>query len=89
MARLLHYVSGIRLIADAYDLRLWRFTIQRKRYLLRARGGTFVLQTEDGRAVGTFRDWTAAVAEAREHARAANTDRIPLVRPTIGMLSEA
>ncbi len=89
MARLLHYVSGIRLMADAYDPRLWRFSIHRKRYLLRSRGGTFVLQTEDGTAVGTFRDWNAAVAEAREHAHAASTDRIPLIIPAMGMLPKA
>lgn len=89
MARLLHYVSGVRLMADAYDPRLWHFSIHRKRYLLRARGGIFVLQTEDGAALGTFRDWNAAVAEARAHAHAARTDHIPLISPTVGILPKA
>ena len=79
MPRLLRYVSGVRLIADPYDLRLWHFTIRGKRYDLHARGGSFLLKEEGGGPIGRYSDWTHAVAYAREHAHTAITERIPTI----------
>jgi len=79
MPHLLHYVSGVRLIVDPYDHRLWNFTIHGKRYNLRARGGSFVLRTDAGDPLGSFTDWSKAVAAAREHAHTAITDRLPVI----------
>lgn len=79
MPRLLQYVSGVRLIADPYDRHLWHFAIQRRRYDLRARRGRFLLQTEGGAPLGMFDDWNRAIACAREHRYAADTERIPVV----------
>ena len=82
MPRLLQYVSGIRLTVDRYDHRLWHFMIQRRRYDLRERGGSYVVQAEDGTKLGTFDDWSKAVASAREHAHRAITERIPVIPPS-------
>ncbi|MDQ2786934.1 MAG: hypothetical protein M3Y58_18240 [Chloroflexota bacterium] len=87
MPRLLRYVSGVRLIADPYDLRLWHFAIRGKRYDLHARGGTFVLKEEGGTPLGRYSDWTDAVAYAREHAHTANTERMPTIPPRIAAVA--
>ena len=79
MPRLLQYVSGVRLIVDPYDHRLWHFTVQGKRYDLRARGGSYVLRTETGEPLGTFNDLNRAVERSREHVHAAATERIPIL----------
>jgi hypothetical protein len=55
-----------------------------KRYTLRDRGGSAVLQTEDGAPLGTFYDWGRAIATAREHAHAAATEQIPIVAAKLG-----
>ena len=86
MPRLLRYVSGVRLIADPYDLRLWHFVIRGKRYDLHARGGSFLLEEDGGAPLGRFSDWTHAVAHAREHAHSAITERIPTVPPRMGAI---
>jgi hypothetical protein len=82
--RLLHYVAGIRLVIDPYDHRLWRFAMHGKRYTLRDRGGSAVLQTEDGAPLGTFHDWSRAIATAREHAHTATTEQIPIIAAKLG-----
>ncbi len=87
MPRLLRYVSGVRLIADPYDLRLWHFAIRGKRYDLHARGGTFVLKEDGGAPLGRYSDWTHAVAYAREHAHTAITERIPTIPPHMAALA--
>lgn len=87
MPRLLRYVSGVRLIADPYDLRLWHFAIRGKRYDLHARGGTFILKEDGGAPLGRYSDWTDAVAYAREHAHTAITERIQTIPPRIGALA--
>lgn len=79
MPRLLHYVAGVRLIVDPYDHHLWNFTIRSRRYHLRARGGTFVLRTDDGTLLGTYNDWNLAIAAAKEYAHKAITEPIPIV----------
>ena len=79
MPRLLHYVAGVRLVVDPYDHRLWHFAMLGKRYTLRDRGGTAALQTDEGMPLGTFHDWSRAVATAREHAHTASTERIPII----------
>jgi hypothetical protein len=81
MPRMLQYVSGVRLIIDLYDSRLWHFTIHGKRYDLRARGGAFTLHADDGTLLGRFHDWSPAVAHAREHAHTAATERLPVIPP--------
>jgi hypothetical protein len=82
MPRLLRYVSGVRLVADPYDLRLWHFTISGKRYNLQAaRGGSFLLQADDGTALGRFQDWSQAVACANERAHDSATERLPIISP--------
>lgn len=86
MPRLLRYVSGVRLIADPYDLRLWHFAIRGKRYDLHARGGSFLLKEADGMLLGRFSDWAQAVAHANEHAHTAITERIPMISSRIGAL---
>ena len=86
MPRLLRYVSGVRLIADPYDLRLWHFAIRGKRYDLHARGGSFLLKEADGAPLGRFSDWSPAVAHAREHASTAITERIQTIPPRMGAL---
>ncbi len=78
MPRLLRYVSGVRLIADPYDLRLWHFAIRGKRYDLHARGGA---------PLGRYSDWTQAVAFAREHAHTAITERIPTIPTRLAALT--
>lgn len=87
MPRLLRYVSGVRLIADPYDLRLWHFAIRGKRYDLHARGGTFILKEEGGAPLGRYSDWTDAVAYAREHAHTAITERIQTIPPRMSALA--
>lgn len=86
MQRLLRYVSGVRLIADPYDLRLWHFAIRGKRYDLYARGGSFLLKEDGGAPLGRFSDWAPAVAHAREHAHTAITERIQTIPPRMGAL---
>lgn len=81
MPRLLRYVSGVRLIADPYDLRLWHFTISGKRFNLHARGGSFLLQADDGAPLGRFHDWSQAVACAHERAHDAATEPLPVISP--------
>jgi hypothetical protein len=82
MPRLLRYVSGVRLIADPYDLRLWHFTISGKRYnLLAARGGSFLLHADDGTPMGRYHDWAQAVAFANERAHDSATERLPIISP--------
>ena len=76
MPRQLQYVAGVRLIEDAYDRWQWHFVIARKRFALRARGGAYVLCSDDGMRLGTFDDVSRAVARAREHAQTANTERL-------------
>ncbi len=87
MPRLLRYVSGVRLIADPYDLRLWHFAIRGKRYDLHARGGTFILKEDGGAPLGRYSDWTDAIAYAREHAHTAITERMPTVPPYMSALT--
>ncbi len=77
MPRQLQYVAGVRLIEDAYDRWQWHFVIARKRFALRARGGAYVLCSDDGMRLGTFDDMSRAVAQARAHAQMANTERLP------------
>ncbi len=79
MARQLHYVSGVRLIVDPYDIRLWHFTMQGKRYDVRTKGGAFLLSTDDGTLLGRYTDWSRAIAGAREHAHSAATERLPAI----------
>ena len=81
MPRLLRYVSGVRLVADPYDLRLWHFTINGKRYNLTTRGGAFLLHTDDGASLGRFQDWSQAVACANERTHDAATERLPIISP--------
>ena len=76
MPRQLQYVAGVRLIEDAYDRWQWHFVIARKRFTLYARGGAYVLCSDDGMKLGTFDDVSRAVAQAREHAQTANTERL-------------
>jgi len=85
MPRLLHYVSGVRLIIDPYDHRLWHFVIRGKRYALQTRGGSYILRSDDGVSLGRFVDVSKAIQGAREHAHSAATDRIPLVAPRISV----
>ncbi|MDQ6601377.1 MAG: hypothetical protein M3176_05155 [Chloroflexota bacterium] len=84
MPRLLHYVSGVRLIVDPYDHRLWHFAIRSKRYDLQTRGGSYILRTDDGVLLGRFQDLDKAIQGAREHAHSAATERIPLIAPRFG-----
>jgi len=81
MPRLLQYVSGVRLVVDVYDHRLWHFTIRGRRFDLRERGGSYVLQTDDGTKLGSFDDWDRAIVIARDHAHRAITERIPVIAP--------
>ena len=81
MPRLLRYVSGVRLIADPYDLRLWHFTISGKRYDVHTRSGSFLLQADDGTPLGRFYDWAQAIACAHERAHEAVTERLPVISP--------
>lgn len=81
MPRQLQYVTGVRLIEDAYDRWQWHFVIARKRFALRARGGAYVLCSDDGMRLGTFDDVRRAIAQAREHARMADTERFPTSPP--------
>lgn len=81
MPRLLRYVSGVRLIADPYDLRLWHFTIGGNRYRLHARNGSYLLQTDDGAPLGRFHDWSPAVARAHERTHEAGTESLPVISP--------
>ncbi len=81
MPRLLRYVSGVRLIADPYDLRLWHFTISGKRYNVQTRGGSFVLHADDGTPLGRFHDWSQAIACADARAHEATTERLPVISP--------
>ncbi|MHB8648460.1 MAG: hypothetical protein ACYDAR_21980 [Thermomicrobiales bacterium] len=83
MQRLLHYVSGVRLIVDPYDHRLWHFVIRGKRYDVQTRAGSYILRSDDGVMVGRFLDLSKAVQGAREHAHAAPTERFPIIAPRI------
>lgn len=75
MPRYLRDVSGVRLIVDRYDLRLWHFAIHGVRYDLHERGGRFLLRTANGAPLGRFADWTEAIAGARRHAGALTATR--------------
>ena len=79
MSRLLQYVSGVRLVADAFDPRLWHFTIRGNRFHLRTRGATAVLLGQDGTPLGTFTHWDAAIAGAQERAQPRATGSFPVV----------
>ncbi len=81
MPRQLQYVAGVRLIEDAYDRWQWHFVISRNRFTLRARGGTYVLCSDDGMRLGAFDAVSRAVAQAREHARMADTERLLISPP--------
>lgn len=78
MPRSLQHLCGVRLAVDPFDRNVWHFAIRGTRYALRERGGTVIMETDAGTALGRFIDGEQAMSYACAVAGIAPPGRIAL-----------